>query len=309
MGRRFYYFTLKSTLSYSLALVILRILELFLRPLSLRAKYSFGWLVGSLWYITDFVNRELCRRDMALALGKTHSLSVRRRALRRSMANIMACHLQSYFTSGLTRDELLGMVTNPEWSQPLVEALEEGKGAVIATAHFSNLGLLCYLVSAHCRANLIAKYQRVFNDLMVRHREAMNVGTLNEYETNYDMLLGLLGRNEVVMATIDRPLKRVKGVYVEFFGHRVVMPYYLADLSRLSGSPIFFALLTRSGGRYTMHFEGPMRVPSDMDERASREEYTQLLCSRLEEYIAAYPHEWHWQYKRFTKKHWGVPRY
>jgi lauroyl/myristoyl acyltransferase len=309
LGRRFYYFTFKSNLSYSLALVVLRILGFFLRPLSLRAKHSFGWLIGSLWYMLDFVNRELCRRDMALALGKTHSVSVRRRALRRSMANVMAYHAESYFTSALTRDELLGMVTNPEWSRPLVEALKEGKGAVVATAHFSNFGLLCYFISACGRTSLIAKYQRVFNDIMVRHREAMNVGTLNEHQTSYDMLLELLRRNETILITIDRPLKRVKGVHVSLFGHRVLMPYYPADLSRLSGAPIFFAVPTRSKGEYTMHFEGPMRVPAEMDERESREQYTQLLCSKLESYIAAYPHEWNWQYKRFTKKHWGVPRY
>ena len=309
MGRRFYYFTFKSNLSYLLAFFILKIVHFLLRPLPLRDKYSFGWLVGSLWYFVDFVDRELCRRDMALALGKTHSLSVRRRALRRSMANIMACHLEGYFTSGLKREDLLGMVTNPQWSRPLTEALEAGRGAIIATAHFSNLGLFCYLVSAYRHVGLISKYQRVFNDLMVKHRRAMNVETLNEYETSYDMLLKLLASNEIVMATIDRPLKRVKGVHVNLFGHRVVMPYYLTDLSRLSGAPIFFAVLTRTGHRYQMHFEGPLRVPADMDERKSREEYTQLLCSKLEKYIDAYPHEWHWQYKRFTKKHWGIARY
>jgi len=124
LGRHFYYHTFKSNIAYSIAYIILLIVEFLLRPLPLRAKYSFGWLVGSLWYMVDTVDRDLCRRDMALALGRTHSLSTRKRALRRSMANIMACHIESYFTTGLSRNELLGMVTNPQWSRPLVEALD-----------------------------------------------------------------------------------------------------------------------------------------------------------------------------------------
>lgn len=309
MGRRFYYFTFKSNVAYRLALAALKIIEFFLRPLSLKVKFSFGRLVGSLWYMTDAVNRELCRRDMAMALRHTHSVSARRRALRNSMMNIMGYHLEGYFSSSLQREELLGLVTNPSWSRPLEKALEAGKGAIVATAHYSNLGLFCYIVSAYGHIGLISKYQRVFNNMMVRHRRAMNVETLNEHETSYDLLLGYLDRNELVMATIDRPLKHVKGVYANFFGHRVVMPYYLVDLSRISGAPLFLGLLTRDKDKYRMHFEGPIEVPRDMDERESREKYTQLLCSKLEKYISAYPHEWHWQYKRFTKKHWGIARY
>ncbi len=309
MGRRFYYVMFKNNLVYSIALVLLCILEFFLRPFSLKAKFSFGRLVGNFWYLVDAVNRDVCRHDMALALGKTHSVSARRRALRNSMANIMAYHLEGYFSSSLQRGELLGLVKNPAWSAPLEKALEAGKGAIVATAHYCNLGLFCYIVSAYRHVGLISKYQRVFNDMMVRHRRAMNVETLNEHETSYDLLLGYLERNEIVMATIDRPLKRVKGVYASFFGHRIIMPYYVVDLSRISGAPIFFGLLTRDGDKYRMHFEGPIEVPADMDERESREKYTQLLCSKLEKYIAAYPHEWHWQYKRFTKKHWGIKRY
>ena len=90
MGRRFYYYIFKNNLVYAVALALLRVIELFLRPLPLRTKFSFGRMIGELWHCGDMVNRELCRRDMAMALGATHSVSVRRRALKNAMANLMA---------------------------------------------------------------------------------------------------------------------------------------------------------------------------------------------------------------------------
>ncbi len=309
MGRRLYYTLFKNNFTYALALILLRMFEFFLRPFPLRAKFSFGRLIGDLWYLIDFPDRELCRRDMALALGRTHPVHIRQRARRLSMANIMAYLVEAYFSSFLPREEMLGLVRNRDWAAPLRKALDAGKGAIVLTGHFSNLALLCYLISAHRHTNLIARHQRVFNKLMVSQRRTMNIKTLNEHETSYDLLLEALARNEFVMSTIDRPLKRVKGVYAPFFGHTVIAPYYPVDLARLSGAPIFLAFLTRRRGRYDMHFEGPIRVPKDAGERESRQQYTRRIISVLEKYISAYPHEWQWHQKRLIKKHWGIPRY
>jgi lauroyl/myristoyl acyltransferase len=309
LGQRFYYVVFKNSFVYALALVALYVCHQLIRPFSLRTKFSFGRLIGNIWYIIDFVNRELCRRDMALAIGDTHSLKARRRARRLAMANTMAYIVETYFTTSLSRDELLCLVRNPEWAAPLQETLKKGKGAIVLTGHFCNEGLLCYLVSAHGHASCVARYQRVFNNLMVKHRKRMNVDTLNEFQTSYELLLKLLAENEIILATIDRPLKRVKGVHVRFLGHTVIAPYYHVDVARLSGAPIFVALLTRNRDKYDMHINGPIHVPADMEERRSREEVTQQVYSILEEYISRYPHEWQWQHKRFTKKHWGVPRY
>jgi lauroyl/myristoyl acyltransferase len=309
LGRRLYFTLFKNTIAYSLSMFILRICALVLRPFSLQAKFSFGRLVGYCWYLFDFADRELCRRDLALALGKSHPLQVRRRARRLCMVNMPAYLVEAYFSSRLSRDEFLALVANPSWSKSLQESLAEGKGAIVLTAHFSNEALLCYLISSCGHASCIARYQRVFNSLMVEHRKHMNVDTLNEYETSYDLLLDLLSRNEIILATVDRPLKRVKGVYARFFGHRVIAPYYFVDLARISSSPIFVALLTRENGRYNMHLEGPLYVPGEMNERESREKYCQQVFAILEKYISQYPHEWQWQHKRFAKKHWGILRY
>jgi lauroyl/myristoyl acyltransferase len=309
LGQRFYYIIFKNNLVYRLGFVLLHLIGLFLRPFSFRTKFSFGRLIGNIWYMVDFANREVCRREISLALGQTHSIAVRQRAVRLSMANTIAYLCETYFCTSLSHKELIGLVRNPDWALPLKKALEAGRGAIVLTAHFCNMGILCYLISAYGRTTLIAKYQRVFNRLMLEHRERFNVGTFNEYETSYDLLLEALGRNEILLTTIDRPLKRVKGINTPFFGHDIVAPYYPTDISRFSGAPIFLAFLTRKRHRYDLHFEGPFHVPPDMEERESREKYTHLIYSILERYISAYPHEWQWQNKRLAKKQWGVLRY
>ncbi len=309
MGRRLYYTLFKNNLAYLLALLLLRLSEIMLKPFSLRAKSSFGRLVGDLWYLLDFADREVARRDMNLAIRRTHPIHLRQRARRLSMANTMAYLFETYYSSSLSRRELLALVRNRDWAAPLQETLLAGKGAIVLTGHFSNEGLLCYLVAAHGHASCIARYQRVFNDLMVAHRQIMNVDTLNELQTSYDSLLTLLRHNEIILATIDRPLKRVKGVYVPFFGYTIIAPYYPVDIARLSGAPIFVAVLTRTRRRYDMHLEGPIHVPPDSSERESRQKYTALIYSILEKQIAAHPHEWQWHNKRLTKRHWGISRY
>jgi len=309
LGRRFYYYLFKNNFAYLTGLVLLRFVEFFLRPFSLRAKRSFGRLIGGLWYLTDFPNRELTRRDMAYALGSSHSVSVRQRAQRLSMSNTMAYLFEAYFASDISREQMLSMVIDRSWESTLENTIAKGKGAVVLTAHFSNEALLCYFISAFKRSSCIAKYQRIFNDMMIEHRNAMNVETLNEFETSYDSLIDIIKRGEIILATIDRPLKRVKGVYVEFFGHRIIAPYYPVDIARISGAPLFVALLSSSKYRYNMHLQGPIYIPSEMDERKSREHYTQMIFSILEKHISMHPHEWQWQNKRFTKKYWGIPRY
>lgn len=309
MGQRFYYTIFKNNLVYGFGLLLLHLLVFLLRPFSLKAKFSFGRLVGYAWYLIDFPNRELCRRDMGVALERILPPYRRGRAQKLCMSNMIAYIFETYFSTALTREELLGLVNTPDWADKLRSTLKEGKGAIVLTGHFSNEGLLCYLVAAHGHASCIARYQRVFNDAMVSHRRKMNVDTLNEFETSYSLLLKLLEENEIILATIDRPLKRVKGVYVEFFGNRIIAPYYPIDLARISGAPVFTAFLNRNRHGYDMHFDGPTCVPADMDERESREKYTQQVFSTLEKMIKAHPHEWQWQHKRFTKKHWGVPRY
>jgi lauroyl/myristoyl acyltransferase len=309
LGSRFYYRVFKNNLVYAAGMALLRLIELFLAPFSLRAKFSFGRLLGGLWYMFDFPDRELSRREMALALGRTHPAHIRQRALRLSMTNMIAYLCEAYFSSSLSREKLLMLVRNRDWAVPLKKALSKGKGAIVLTGHFSNEALLCYLVSAFGHASCVARYQRVFNRLMVAHRKNRNLDTLNEFETSYKLLLELLARNEIILATIDRPLKHVKGVCVQFLGHTIIAPYYPVDVARFSGAPIFLALLMRRSGRYDMHLEGPIHVPQDMDEREAREKHTQLIYSTLEKYISAHPHEWQWQNKRLSKKHWGVPRY
>jgi KDO2-lipid IV(A) lauroyltransferase len=309
LGRRFYYRVFKNNLVYFLGLVLLKVMAAALRPFPLHMKFSFGRLVGDLWYLLDFPDRELCRRDMAAAFGQAMPASVRQRTRHLSMANMMAYLFESYFSSSLEREELLALVRSRGWAAPLLDALESGRGAIVLTGHFCNEALLCYLVAAHGRANCIAKYQRVFNKLMVSHRRRMNVETLQENETTYDRLLEVLGRNEILLATIDRPLKRVKGVCVSFFGHTVTAPYYPVDLARISGAPLFVAFLTRHNGRYDMHMEGPIRVPCSLDERRSRESCTQEIHGILEQRISSHPHEWQWHNKRLAKRDWGVPRY
>jgi lauroyl/myristoyl acyltransferase len=289
---------------YAVGVIVMSALGLLPR----RARLLFCRALGNIWWLFDAPNRRLMAGDMKIALGRELSRARREQAVRRSMEGLITHASDAYYGRRFRNGSLFGLVLNTEWRDEVESALERGRGAIVLTAHFGNGVMLYYLFGAIARSTCLARYQRVFNSFLVRHRLRMNVATLIETENSYFRMLGCLKRNEVILATFDRPSKHIPGVRTTMFGRTVVTPYYFVDLARVAQAPIFIMFLVRERDRYRMYSEGPFFVPSEGDLRRAREHYAQAAVSVLEKYVRLFPEQWNWGQKKFSKS-WGRLRY
>jgi len=294
---RFFKGSLAYCFFYAAGMIIMSALGLMPR----RTRLSFSRAMGSLWWFLDAPNRCLLHKELRIAFGRELNRTRREQVVRRSMEGIIANAVDAYFSWRFRNGGLFNLVVNTVWRDKAEAALQKGRGAIILTAHFGNGEILFYLFGAITKSVLIARYQRVFNSLLVRHRRRMNVSTLSETENSYFKMLGCLKHNEFVLATFDRPSKHIPGVRTTMFGKTVVTPYYFVDLARLTQTPIFIMFLVRERDKYRMYSEGPFFVSSEGDLRQAREHYAQVAVSVLEKYVRLLPEQWFWGQKKFSK--------
>jgi lauroyl/myristoyl acyltransferase len=273
-----------------------------------RARLPFSRALGNIWWIFDAPNRHLMARDMKIALADKLRRARREQTVRRSMEGIITNAVDAHFSPRLRNGSIFNLVVNSDWRDKVESAIQNGRGAIVLTAHFGNGVILYYLLGAIARSTCLARYQKVFNSFLVRHRRRMNVSTLIETENTYFKMLGCLKRNEVILATFDRPSRHVPGVLTRLFGKAVVTPYYFVDLARVMQTPIFVMFLVRERDKYRMYSEGPFFVPPEGDLRRAREHYAQAVVSVLEKYARLFPEQWNWGQKKFSKS-WGELRY
>ena len=266
-----------------------------------RVRLTFSRALGNIWWLFDAPNRSLMAKDLKIALGGELSRAQREHMVRKSMESLITHVTDAYYSQRFRNGDILSLVLNTDWRDKAEAALQRGRGAIVLTAHFGNGAILFDLFGTITKSALIARHQRVFNSLLVRHRRRMNVSTLSETENTYFKMLGCLKRNEFVLATFDRPSKHIPGVLTTMFGKAVVTPYYFVDLARVMQTPIFVMFLVRERDKYRMYSEGPFFVPSEGNLRRAREHYAQIAVSILEKYVRMFPEQWFWGQKKFSK--------
>lgn len=253
-------------------------------------------ILGLLFYFVNTPDKRLSLFNLRLVFGEQLSGMPARRIIRNSFTKLVRYLTDAYFAPTRPRCLLRNISTGQ--LQKIQKELSRGRGAIVLTAHFGNEGLLCYVVATLSPSYCLARYQRVFQPVMDKHRRKHNVITVIDKRTSYDELLSFLREGGILLATLDRALRR-KGLFVDFLGLPAHTPYFASDLSRLSGAPIFVAFLFKIEGVYTFFCEGPIYVPQNADEFTSRREYTQRILDIISSYIREYPDEWFWAHRRW----------
>jgi KDO2-lipid IV(A) lauroyltransferase len=180
----------------------------------------------------------------------------------------------------------------------LDKVLAEGKGAIIATAHYGNWEVLGAGLSRDF-APLSVLVQTPSKDAFARLFEAYRrmVGVATYSNTGPQALrpvLRALRRGEIVGLLCDQHGEAREG-QATFFGHRVWVPLGPFTLARRTGAAIVPARAMREGDRHVLEFFEPVPLSDSPDENA------QALMSRYEAWIRERPDHWLWPHNRFEK--------
>lgn len=185
------------------------------------------------------------------------------------------------------------------------EKRAEGKGAIVATAHFGNFELLGSFFSRHgLPLTAITKalprnfLNRFWLDQRKRAglRELPDSGSLRE-------ILKVLRRSETLAVMIDQNMIPRRAVFAPFFGKLAATTPAPAVFAERAEAPVYLVLLHRlPGGRHRVRIEGPIPFERTGDPAADRLAFTARLNRALEEQIREAPHLWYWIHRRWKTR-------
>ncbi|MBQ9376650.1 MAG: lysophospholipid acyltransferase family protein [Schwartzia sp.] len=266
------------------------------------ALLTLGKWLGILYYRIIAKQRERAVRQMMEGLSVSEAEA--RETVRLSFINLARNILEILYMPNLNRDNIYDYITF-EHREYIEEAVAEGKGVVVYTAHIGTWEWLsaAFLLTG-IPATAIAKkqpneqYTRVIDDL--RATIGMEVFSRGSSELlaaaralKSGKLLGFLADQDAGPG----------GAFIDFLGKPASTPMGPAVFARKFGSPVVPAFILRQpNGRHKVVLGAPMRYKDSGDTDKDLYDFTVRMTRILERVIRENPTQWLWFQKR-----WNTP--
>lgn len=176
-------------------------------------------------------------------------------------------------------------------------ALEAGKGCICAVPHMGNWDAAGrWMAVGEYRVAAVAeelKPRRLFELFLDHRREiGMRIVPLSAGTHVGQQLAGLLADNWVVALVADRDLAG-RGIEVEMFGAKRILPAGPALLSLSTGAPLLVCSLATTDDGWFVRINPPLEIDRTGNVRDDVATLTRLMGREFERAIAARPAEWH----------------
>ena len=190
--------------------------------------------------------------------------------------------------------------------QHVIDALEEGRGAMFATGHCGNWELLSArlpiggvpLISA-VRQLDNQRLDRVVTNLRTR----FGTEIVPRGPSAGRRLARALTKNKVNALLIDQDIKDIPGVFVPFFGRPAFTPSGAATLALRMKCPMITGFIhRRPDGTHLAEIHPPIPVPTDGTLEDKIEEMTAAATAVIERQIRAHPEQWVWMHRRWRTR-------
>lgn len=182
---------------------------------------------------------------------------------------------------------------------------KEGKGVIILTGHIGNFELLAaYLSLRGYKLSVVGRevYDPKLNKLLVENRKKMGLENISSTE-DIRKMISSLQKGRVLGILADQDSKKVKGVYVDFFGKKAKTPLGPALLHLKYGFPIVPLAILRMGRYgYKIIVKKPIVFTPTGEKEKDLVQITQLYTEELEKIIRENPSEWVWMHKRWRSQ-------
>ncbi|WP_090250692.1 LpxL/LpxP family Kdo(2)-lipid IV(A) lauroyl/palmitoleoyl acyltransferase [Ectothiorhodospira marina] len=203
-------------------------------------------------------------------------------------------------------DEQLASLEHVEGLEHLQEALAQGKGVLLLSAHFTSLEICGRLILRH--QPLAAMYRANQNPVVEyffrRNRERHCTRAIRRDQAKE--VIRTLRQGEVVWYAPDQAFKTRASVMVPFFGQLAATNPATSRLARITGAPVmpFFGYRLPGNQGYRLVIHPPLEdFPGETPE-ADATRINQVI----EQAIREAPEQYFWTHRRFKyKKCWGLP--
>lgn len=188
----------------------------------------------------------------------------------------------------------------------LDEALKQGRGAILFSAHFGNwelfgylMGLLSYPLNSVARfmdnplIDIYLNYFRKYRGQKVIYRENALRDMLKALKSN--QFLGILADQDA----------RDAGIFVDFFGQPSSAIRSPALLHMRLGAPLipFYCYRHQPNKfQYTLLLGPPLEIKLTNDSTTDLVNITQSFTANIEKMVSQYPEQWLWLHRRWKTK-------
>ena len=274
--------------------IIIHVGAFLSRYIPRRWRYFIGAAIGDAVYLAWSRKRRVLRQNMAIVLGRDVNDPEVARIARTSMRNYLKYLVEFLELPVLSpADERIASM-KIHGIEYLHEALERGKGVILATAHFGTIEV------GALRLSRITDFHAVYDTfrpayldrLIQRKRREKGIGLIPV--SNVRAMFRVLHDGGTLTLLFDRPLPSDKGVPVRFFGRETSLPAGPATLALRTGATIVPAYMMR---RPDASFEGVLFPPVEFSCTGDRERDTavimQKLADTLQTMVRSKPEQWY----------------
>lgn len=279
-----------------------RIAELLLRTnarLPLPVLHSIGNVLGSLLAMLPGKRVATCLANIEACFPEL-SHSAQKRLMRKNYRQTAKGLMEAGKLWLRPADENLAMIKSVSGEEYVSQALEQGKGVILATPHLGSWELAGSYVSS--RYPLTTMYQKPLLkglESLIKHGREGSGGTYVPADSSgVRMMLKALRRGEMVGLLPDQ-VPSQGGIIAPFFGKPALTISLLSSLAKKTNATVIFGFAERlSWARgFNIHYLSP----DDLISNSPLEESIARINAQVEKCIRMAPDQYLWIYKRFQK--------
>jgi KDO2-lipid IV(A) lauroyltransferase len=180
----------------------------------------------------------------------------------------------------------------------LVDALDDGRGAVVVTGHFGNWDVAAKTLSDYGRpvSLVMAREANATTHEYVRQaRDRAGVRVIYSDSSVFSSLnvIRALRRNEITAIQLDRASGTSGMRPIPFFGAPAPFPSGPFVLARLSGAPLIPVFIPRLGTRhYAVRVGGSFTLPREARDAHALERVMTEVVGEFETVVRLFPTQW-----------------
>ena len=223
--------------------------------------------------------------------------------VRRSFQN-MGKNLMEFMLLPRMSPETIHQLVTFEGREHIDRALDQGRGAIILTAHFGNWELLGASIVANgytIRGITRQLRSKRLDTIVSSYREKVGWQGIDR-DRSIREVLRCLRRNELIaiLADVDT---RTRGIFVDFFGRPAYTPYSPVAFALKTGAAILPTFIIRQpDDSHRVVVEAPLPLQQGGEKEQDFLVNTQRFTKIIESYIRRYPEQWIWMHERWKTK-------
>lgn len=257
-------------------------------------------VLGGLYYRIADRARERAKEQMmrGLSISAAESEPI----LKRMFNNVVLNFLEFFYLPNISGKNVHKFVTF-EGLHHLDRALQNGKGAIIVTAHLGNWELCALAMNMQGYPMVgIGKQQpnKGFTLLLTEYRSRFG-GEVFYKGAALRQVIKSLKENKLVYIVSDQDGGK-DGIFIDFLNKPASTPAGPAAFARKCSAPVIPVFLHRTGSRHVLVVDPPLELRETDDVASDVHHNLTIITQRVEEEIRKYPDEWLWFQKR-----WNTP--